>query len=194
MKTSIIELSKIIYCQLSKKYQIFFKTSDCNNYFMFHLSNKYAKNIAMASENITSVSLTQYELFISLLNKLNINIDKILIQENNNILQSSIYLNDNNNIYKINSHITDSIILSIKTFSKIYIDKNLLLNKNNISSFDITNNKDEPIFIHNTLPNKMLNDNSNIGILEKALKKCIKDEKYESAAFLRDRINFLKNK
>ena len=38
------------------------------NYFMFHLSNKYAKNIAMASENIASVSLSQYELFISLLN------------------------------------------------------------------------------------------------------------------------------
>ena len=56
MNTEIIELSKIIYCQLSKKYQIFFKTLNCKSYFVFSLSNKYAKNIAMASENIASIS------------------------------------------------------------------------------------------------------------------------------------------
>ena len=194
MNTEIIELSKIIYCQLSKKYQIFFKTLNCKSYFVFNLSNKYAKNIAMASENIASISLSQYELFISLLDKLNITVDKILIKKNDNILSSTIYLCNNKKKFKIYSHITDSIILSIKTFSKIYIDRKLLLNENDAYPFDVTDNKIDSIFIDKVLPNKTKEDDSNIDILKNTLKRCVQDEKFESAAFLRDRINYLKNK
>ena len=194
MNTEIIELSKIIYCQLSKKYQIFFKTLNCKSYFVFSLSNKYAKNIAMASENIASISLSQYELFISLLNELNITIDKVLIKKNDNVLSSDIYLCNNKKTFKICSHITDSIILSIKTFSNIYIDKKLLLNKNDAPPFDLIGNKVDSIFIDSSLPGKTIGDDSSIEILKNTLKRCVQDEKFESAAFLRDRINYLKNK
>ena len=108
MNVSVIELSKIIYSQLSKKYQIIFKTPNAKQYFLIDLSNKYAKNIAMASENIASASLTPYELFINLLNQLNISIDKILIKKHEDVLTSFIYFIDGKKTFKINSHISNS--------------------------------------------------------------------------------------
>jgi len=192
MKTSIIELSKIIFCQESKKYQIIFRQSNKDNFFIVYFSNKYAKNIAMASENISSSSLSQYDLFIDLLDHVNLNIEKILIKKYKNTLTSFIYLNDiENNKIKINSHIADSIILSIKTFSKIYLDENLLVHKENINTNFLKNDKTNSVFLND---NKYFDNISNVEILKNALKKCIKDEKFETAAFLRDRINSLNTK
>ena len=192
MKTSIIELSKIIFCQESKKYQIIFRQSNKDNFFIVYFSNKYAKNIAMASENISSSSLSQYDLFIDLLDHVNLNIEKILIKKYKNTLTSFIYLNDiENNKIKINSHIADSIILSIKTFSKIYLDENLLVHKENINTNFLKDIKTNSVFLND---NKYFDNISNVEILKNALKKCIKDEKFETAAFLRDRINFLNTK
>ena len=191
MNVSVIELSKIIYSQLSKKYQIIFKTSDTKQYFLINLSNKYAKNIAMASENIASASLTPYELFINLLNQLNISIDKILIKKHENVLTSFIYLIEGKKTFRINSHITDSIILSIKTFTDIQIDKKLLLNKIDINAFDRIESKTDSLIENNVFKDNSIHDDFNLDTLKNALKKCIADEKFESAAFLRDRIDFL---
>ena len=193
MKTSIIELSKIIFCPTSKKYQIFFTSIKHNKYFVINLSNTYAKNIAMASENIASASLSQYELFINLLNQLNINIYKICIKKRNNFLTSFIYFNNNDKKFEINSNITDSIILSMKTFTDLCIDSDLLINKNinenKVSHEDIHIVEPSPI-----IQNNYIDNSSNIDILKSALDKCIKDEKFESAAFLRDRIKVLNKK
>ena len=190
MKTSIIELSKIIFCPTSKKYQIFFTSPIHNKYFVINLSNTYAKNIAMASENIGSASLSQYELFINLLNHLNINIYKICIKKSNNLLTSFIYFNNSDKRFEINSNITDSIILSMKTFTHLCIDSDLLINgsnnKNKVSKKNIHAIDSNP-----NIQNNYIDNNLNIDVLKSALDKCIKDEKFESAAFLRDRIKML---
>ena len=52
MKTSIIELSKIIFCQESKKYQIIFMQSDYDNFFVIYLANKYANNSIIIQPDI----------------------------------------------------------------------------------------------------------------------------------------------
>tara|TARA_B110000116_G_C16797817_1_gene568030 strand:- start:3360 stop:3944 length:585 start_codon:yes stop_codon:yes gene_type:complete len=192
MKTSVIELSKIIFCPTSKKYQIFFKSSNINQYFVMYLSNKYAKNIAMASENIASTSLSQYELFINLLKQLNITICKVYITKHENTLTSFIYFNDNNKKFKINSNITDSIILSMKTFIDVCIDSSLLLDKNNNDSINSQEDISTLKSLTNEIQNRHIDDNSDVKILKLALEKCIQDEKFESAAFLRDRIKFIK--
>ena len=77
MNYSIADIYKIIYCSITKKYKIIFNTLNTNKEFIVLLNNNYAKNIAMASENITSILLSQYELFINLLNELNFKINKI---------------------------------------------------------------------------------------------------------------------
>ena len=62
MNYYLIEIHKIIYCPITKKYKIIFKTLDQEKEFSILLNNNYAKNIAMASEGIASILLSQYEL------------------------------------------------------------------------------------------------------------------------------------
>ena len=136
----IVELYKVIFCSESKKYKIIFKTLENDKELILYFESQYAKNIAMASENIASVSLSQYELFINLLNELKIKIDKIMVEYRNGILCSFIKLKNNESEIKINSFVGDAIIISLKTFSPIYIDDELLLD------MDCNNNSNKTIF------------------------------------------------
>ena len=66
---------------MSKKYKIIFRTLENDKQFNLYFESQYAKNIAMASENIMNISLSQYELFINLLDELNLKIDKIILKK-----------------------------------------------------------------------------------------------------------------
>jgi len=159
---------------------------------------QYAKNIAMASENIVSISLSQYELFINLLNELKIKINKISFKNRNNILSCVLSLSDkNHNNIEIYSFVGDAIILSLKTFSNIYIDESFLLdiNYNNTDDDSL-----EKFYFenHDTRFSKgektaFESVSSKVSILESALNECVSNENYEAAAILRDRIKQLKN-
>ena len=77
------------------------------------------------------------------------------------------------------------ILLSLKTFSRMQIDDYLLSNGKLFfnemkyrESFDIIENEEKNIL-------------SKIDILKKVLKDCVEDEKFESAAIIRDRIKDL---
>jgi len=185
----------VVFCSESKKYKIIFKTLENDKELVLYFDSQYAKNIAMASENIASVSLSQYELFINLLNELKIKIDKIFIEYNNGILCSFIKLNNNGLNIKINSFVGDAIIISLKTFTSIYIDEQLLLDVN-YNGDDLEKN----FFDNNDMDNiaknidyKSESITSKVTILQSALDKCINKENYEAAAFIRDRIKQLKN-
>ena len=195
----LIEIYKIIFCPDNKKYKIIFRTLDSNREFLIYFDHRYAKNIAMASENIVSVSLSQYELFLNLLNELKLTIKKVLITNENNILNSIIYLADKkNNFIEINSFIGDAIILSLKTFSDIYINEKFLLDAFENESYtdnsvleSIKEPQETTLRLVNLENKESLH--SKMSKLELALKQCIDKENYESAAFIRDRINSLKN-
>ena len=195
----LIEIYKIIFCPDNKKYKIIFRTLDSNREFLIYFDPRYAKNIAMASENIVSVSLSQYELFLNLLNELKLTIKKVLITNENNILNSIIYLADKkNNFIEINSFIGDAIILSLKTFSDIYINEKFLLDAFENESYtdnsvleSIKEPQETTLRLVNLENKESLH--SKMSKLELALKQCIDKENYESAAFIRDRINSLKN-
>ena len=190
----IVELYKVIFCSESKKYKIIFKTLENDKELILYFESQYAKNIAMASENIASVSLSQYELFINLLNELKIKIDKIMVEYRNGILCSFIKLKNNESEIKINSFVGDAIIISLKTFSPIYIDDELLLDMdcNNNSNKIILNNESIDD-IEKNIDYNSESINSKVIILQSALDNCINKENYEAAAFIRDRIKQLKN-
>ena len=191
----IIELYKVIFCSESKKYKIIFRTLENDKEFILFFESHYAKNIAMASENIASISLSQYELFINLLNDLKMKIDKVLLKDKNNILSCSInILNDNKSVNKIYSFVGDAIIIALKTFSNIYIDEKFLVNLNDNKLASKKYFKDDTA--EEELKKNILHKNnsikSKVDILESALAESISSENYEAAAFIRDRIKQLK--
>ena len=193
MNVNLIELSKIIYCPLSKKYEIVFNTVDDSKEFVIYVSNLYAKKIAISSENIASTLLSQYELFINLLSLLKIEISDIIIKKYNNNLISIINLcDDKKNVMQLNSYVGDALILSFKSFSNIYVEDSLLLNK--VEKYHVTHNIDNKIISLDNANNILANSNhfeNKIDMLQKALSECISKENYESAAFIRDRIKTL---
>ncbi len=192
----LIEIYKVIFCSQSKKYKIIFRTLENDKEFILYFEAQYAKNIAMASENIISISLSQYELFINLLNELKLKIDRVSLVDKNNILSCTLNLSDNNsnNNIEIYSFVGDAIILSLKTFSSIYIDEKFLSDinyDNNISDkFYFKNDNIESL--KKTTDNRGESIDSKVIILESALDECINKENYEAAAFIRDRIKQIK--
>ena len=191
----IIELYKVIFCSESKKYKIIFRTLENDKEFILFFESHYAKNIAMASENIASISLSQYELFINLLNDLKMKIDKVLLKDKNNILSCSInILNDNKSVNKIYSFVGDAIIIALKTFSNIYIDEKFLvdLNDNNLIKKKYFKDDTAEEELKKNILHKNNSIKSKVDILESALAESISSENYEAAAFIRDRIKQLK--
>ena len=191
----MIEIYKVIFCSQSKKYKIIFRTLENDKEFILYFEAQYAKNIAMASENIISISLSQYELFINLLNELKLKIDRVSLIDKNNILSCTLNLsNNNNNNIEIYSFVGDAIILSLKTFSSIYIDEKFLsdLNYDNNISDKFYFKNDNMESLKKTTDNRGESIDSKVVILESALDECINKENYEAAAFIRDRIKQIK--
>ena len=180
-----VEISKIIFNPLNKNYSIHFRSLSSKKYFDYIVSADNAKKISMSSEGINSSMLSPYELYIELLDFMKFRINKILIFKKSGKVISKINLvtkNKENHEFILN--LTDAIILSLKTYSNIYISKSLLETQEiEVEEEIIMRDKKTD---KSNLKNKLLS-------LEKAMKESIKSESYETAAFLRDRINSLKD-
>ena len=171
------KIDKVVYSTSSNDYKIYFVSDKCKMESFFHIPVSDAKNIVLAKENIYSDKLKTYDFIIDLLFMLSMKIDRFIIVKNNNKVAANLYFKLNKIQYKINLSFIDAIILSIKTFSNIYIHKDLyydthavkLLNNQNIKSKDKIDN------------------------LKNILKLLIENEKYESAALLRNKINKMNN-
>ena len=177
------ELYKIKFNNLDNNYIIIFRNIETNQYCEFHVKNSDAKNIALANERIDSFRLKTYSLVFNFLNAFNIRIDKANIYRENNQIISELILNDGNKKTRIIASFIDSIVLCLQSFSSIHINEHLynsinkLSDKTNFSSLDI---------VRNIRFDNMISNNIEIGNLEKTLKKLINEEKYESAAKVRD--------
>ncbi len=195
MSYSIVELYKIIYCPVTKKYRVIFNTINQKFKFSILLNNNYAKNIAMASENISSILLSQYELFINLLMELDLKLKEVVIDKKKENINVVIQIDSqkNNISFNLTSYIGDALILAIKSFVPIKVETQLLVDnkKENI----ISSKKNEDYY--NASQNIILDNKSHeskILMLKTALNDCLIKENYESAAFLRDRIEILNRK
>ena len=130
MKIESIYLYKILYESDSKKYKIIFHDKDNLKKFYFYSLANHAKNIAMASEHVDSLDLSQYELFLNLLNLLKIKIANILIKSLKNNLYCEMKLIIKDEIHILDSSIHDAIIIGLKSLCTINIDSELLENDN----------------------------------------------------------------
>ena len=181
-----VSVSKIIYSHSDKKYKIIFTQVLKEKHFAIFLSSEYAKKIAMSLEGINSESLSSYDLIINLLTLSQIKLDRVILFSSDHKLVSNIHLKLDKNDFVINSSLSDSIILSIKTFSKLQIDESLLTNNDDLFYSTKYDESFDNLSITNTA--------SDINLLKKMLNDCIDSEKYETAAIIRDRLQILKNK
>ncbi|MBI45721.1 MAG: hypothetical protein CMG66_06135 [Candidatus Marinimicrobia bacterium] len=196
MSYSTSILYKIIYSSLNKKYKIIFHSiKDDKKNFSILLNNHYAKNIAMASENISSILLSQYDLFINLLTQLNLKLNSVCVEKDktNCIAFIKISSENGNDLFKIPAYVGDAIILALKSFVDIEIS-NLLFVETKVDNINLYNKSklQNKIENHEFSPYKKNTDM--MLMLQTALDDCLIKENYESAAFLRDRIKELNNK
>ena len=190
MKTSVVYLSKIIYCPLNQKYKVIFSTSDNLSYFFIYFNNIISKQIAMASEGIVSNQHSQNELFLTLLDSLRMKVHNIVISKiKNNLIAEIKIIDSKKDEIQIYGNISDGVIIALKMFSNIHISDDLLVSNTNYRDTEMQLISEDNSKYRNT--NK-LKENSSMKVLEVALTECIKKENYESAAFLRDRIKELK--
>ena len=171
------KIDKVIYCKSSNNYKVYLASQKYNLNFFISVYVSDAKNIVLAKENINSDKLKTYDFIVNLLSILSVEIDRIVISKNKNNIIASIFFKSNNIKNKINISLVDAIILSIKTFSGIYIQKELFDENNTIKFLD----------------NKTFKNKSKINNLKNILALLIKNEEYESAALLRNKINKISN-
>ena len=176
------EIYKITFNQLNNNYKLILKNTHSNDYCELEVKSSDAKNIALAREGVISQRLKTYNFIISIFNLLNIKIDKIIILKKNNFITSNIILIIEGSKISIESNFIDAIILSLKTFSVLLINDNLYKSESNLiyEDFKYINIKDNLL---NAVDGK-----NKIKKLKNALNKLVQDEKYESAAIIRDEI------
>tara|TARA_B100000029_G_scaffold514962_1_gene619837 strand:+ start:1460 stop:2029 length:570 start_codon:yes stop_codon:yes gene_type:complete len=181
------EIYKITFNQFGNNYKLMFKQVDTNVFCEVDIMSYDAKNIALSKENISSSRLKSYDLILSILDSFSIKIDRIIINKKNNIILSKIVLISNNEEIAIESNFIDAIILSLKTFSIILINKSLYDTKQS----HLYKQKESVKIV-----NKNKKDDLNTIIrLKKTLDELIRNESYEHAAVIRDRIKKIsKNK
>ena len=186
------ELYKIKYNNVNNNYIIIFKDMDSDKSCEFHVKNTDAKNIALANENIPSYRLKTYNLVFNFLNAFSIKIDKANIYKKNGEVISELILYSGQQKTKINANFIDSIVLCLQSFSLIYINDSLF---NSINTIDVKFNNVNSNSVKQISDNNYFSENQKIINLNKALEDLINQEKYESAAKVRDLISvYNKNK
>ena len=176
-----VSIDRIKFNKKYNNYILTLKNEVDNSLFTLYINSNEAKKISLAKSSIISNKLNIYDTFINLLTMLNASIDKIKIIKNKKHVYAQLVLKINKEKFILDSFIVDALILSLKTLSAVYVHHSLFNKKNRIEYVD----SDKLI---KEYPTNYL-DNLSI-----SLKKLVKNENYESAAIIRDRILYIKNK
>ena len=171
------QIYKIRYDKDSNNYLLDIRDNVDLRLFTIKLNSSEAKNISLAKNNIFTNRLKTHDLVISLLELLSIKIDKIVINKKGDCLLSQIILLKGKKEIVLDAFAVDSIVISLKTFSLLYVDEKLFH-----SSLKQLNKPFE------------LSDDKKIHKLSLSLKQLIQEENYESAAIIRDKIKEMRNK
>ena len=174
-------INRIRFNKKYNNYILSLKNEVDDSSFALHINSNEAKKISLAKSGIVSNKLNIYDTFINLLTMLNASVDKIKIIKNKKQLYAQVILIINKKKFILDSFIVDALILSLKTLSSIYVHESL---------FDKTDT------LNYLKSEKLIKNNpaSQLDILNLSLKKLVKNENYESAAIIRDRILHIKKK
>ena len=175
------EIYKLTFNQFTNNYKLIFKRVDSNDFCEIDVLSYDAKNIALSKENIISPRLKTYDLLVNVFTMLSIKIDTVLISKNNNyIISKIILLLDNKKIF-IDANFIDAIILSLKNHSMIMIHESLYT-----KGKEIIYSNDRSIF--RTATRGIMSKVDKIRRLRKTMDELVENEKFESAAIVRDQI------
>ena len=155
-----------------------------NTFFSFVITSSEAKKISLSKSNVTSNKLNIYDLFINFTAMLGYEIKKTNILSKNKKAHSQILLKSKSKKIVLDSFLVDSLIISMKAFSPLYVDEKLFIQNKNIFHSEKEIFEKTKGVIHNK--------DNNIEKLNSSLVKLIEKEKYELAAVIRDRINEIK--
>ena len=190
MIEKLVNINKISYDPEGKGYLVMLKSSKSNEFLQILVGTKAAKEIALAKEGVNFPRPSTHELLIDMIDNFEIKIKKIVITnyKSSTFFAKIVFFNHNYGEIVIDSRPSDAIILSLRSSSPLYMNKDLFKTvivtdskESNIESLD----SKPHIYINNELMLKKLNQN---------LSKAIEFEEYEKAAKLRDEIDdFKKN-
>ena len=177
---------KIKYNRNFNNYTLLFRNNIDSRMFALYLNSFDAKNISLAKNNIKSKRLTSFAMFMNMLNLFNVNIEQILITTIKKKVSCKIIFINNKLKYELYVALVDAVIISLNSFVTMQI-------KDKLFDMDIKLYLEDEKFMVDNRTNKIDSLNT-IETLNNSLRNLIKNENYESAAVIRDKIFTLKSK
>jgi hypothetical protein len=160
---------------------------DSNLKFPIVIGYNEAQAITIEMENIKPSRPLTHDLFINMLDQLNMNIDSITITKFvDGIFYAIITINNINTQVEIDSRPSDAVAISLRSNTPIKIDITLL---ESLAIHDIKLSSD----LSHQISEKESKNILNFDDLNKLLADALSQENYELAAKLRDDISRLKN-
>ena len=192
IKLNIVGLS---YSQFkSGAYALFLENENSERKLSIVIGACEAQSIAISlDKTIVSPRPLTHDLFLSIAEKNNLTLDKVIIHklEKGIFFSSMLFINESSNeSFMIDSRTSDAIAISIRFNSPIYTSEKIL---NKADKYFKENKKSEELDYEDNdySPN---NDETSVSIeeLENKLEMAIVSEQYELAAKIRDQISKMK--
>ena len=187
----LVEIDKIEYHPESKGYILILKTAEGNSKIPILIGSNEAQSLSLAHEDIRLPRPSTYDLIINLIQNLDAELKYVTINKwvkgtffANIVIKKSMINID------IDARPSDAISIALKTLIPIYISDDILGMKEYKETIKKQHFSEQIKFSkNNTYTDDEIMDN-----LIKAMDKAIKEENYEVAVKLRDRIKNLKIK
>ena len=182
-----VDVLKISYYPPNKGYAVLLKETDGVRQVPIMVGTNEAQAIAMALEGIEMPRPMTHNLLLNILHSLDVNVKHVNISDmrDGTFFAKITMTNSYSSEFSIDSRPSDAIAIALNSLSPIYVEEIVfnsigIIEKNDINQINQNQQKKtEPI----TSKDNMLEN------LNEALDKAVKDEEYEIAARLRDRIN-----
>ncbi len=173
----IVEVLKISYHPSTRSYYIILKDEGGDDCISLSVGSSEAQSIALALESIEEKRPMTHDLICHLLSEIGFTLKRVRITElKDGVFYSVIDLESKKyGKYNIDARPSDAIAISLREKAPILIADNLIKNQN---FHKITISK----------PNKIINNKNILNKLKIKLKNAVKNEKYEVAAEIRDKI------
>lgn len=178
MKLVPFKINKISYFHPSRSYAVVLKEINGSRFFPIMIGSYEAQSIAMAMEFIDTPRPLTHDLLASIINVAGGKLLSIKITDvNNGVFYSVLQVEfSKSEIKEIDSRPSDAIVVALRSHCPILVNDKLL-----------SKSKDWEDYINSDIGNLL--QKPGIESLENQLKKAIKEERYEVAARIRDRIN-----
>lgn len=138
-----------------------------------------AQAIALQMENVQPPRPMTHDLIKNILDDLDINITKVVVTKlQDNTYYAKIELDNNNNKLEIDARPSDAIAIALRKDTSIFVEEEVL----------------EKAAIQDEIINSESSKQQELNELNKELQTAVKEERYEEAAKIRDKINELKKK